>query len=372
MGSSVILPIILLSIILPVGFRNATAADAIELTPTEIHHIIELNSNQPYVAGYHVETRNLFTRERVEATSITVDFPSTDFDSFTADSWLGAGMFVQGQDSKLKHVDYAYYTMLVVDSQGDCFVDVGLHQTRESTAPLQMPTEELVYAYTWLISGLDPETPATLSANWDSEEYLHYSISAVGTNRTLLSIKVSSLPNCESAISRFYAGTAIAGTAFPQNHYVYYFQFGVVSNRIMPNANWSAHLREPRILRKPGWSPIETAWSIQGDISYLDYDWVWGGAPYGGVSAKYHENPLREPHEVVFSYTGQTLPPGTVLWENTGTSNTSMVPPTVFNQPINLETLFISAFEIALLVVVAFGAIRSHGSRKVATKRPLE
>ncbi len=371
-SSSAILPIILLSIILPIGFRNVVAADTIALTPTEIHHVTELNSNQPYVAGYHVETPNLYTRERVEATSITVDFPSTDSDSFPADSWLGAGMFVQGQDSKLKHVDYAYYMMLVIDSQGNFFVDVGLHQTRESTAPLQMPTEELVYAYTWRISSLNPETPATLSANWDSNEYLHYSISAVGTNKTLLSIKVSSLPNCESAINRFYAGTAIAGTAFPQHHYVYYFQFGVVSNRIIPNANWSAHLRKPGILRKSGWSLVETAWSTQGDMSYLDYDWVWGGAPYEGVSAKYHQNPLQDPYEVVFSHTGQSLPPGTILWESTKTSNISMIPPTVFNQPISLETMSIIAFEIALLVVVALGAIRYHGSRKMATKRILE
>jgi hypothetical protein len=363
---------ILLSIILPVGLRNVAAADVIELTPTGVHHIIELNSNQPYVAGYHVETPNLYTRERVEATSLTVNFPSTDADNFPADSWLGAGMFVQGQDSRLRHVDYAYYTMLVIDSQGDFFVDVGLHQTRESTAPLQMPTEELVYAYTWRISGLSPETPASLSANWDSDAYLHYSISAGGTNISLLSIRVSSLPNCEGAINRFYAGTAIAGTAFPHNHYVYYFQFGVVSSRIIPNANWSAHLREPRILRKSGWSLLEIAWSTQGDISYLDYDWVWGGAPYDGVSAQYHQNPLQASHEVVFSHTGLTLPPGTILWETTKTSNISMIPPTVFNQPASLEAVSIIALEAALLIVVAIGAFHYYGSRKMAPKRKLE
>lgn len=372
MQSSVIMSIILLSIILPTGLRNVAAADTIELIPTELHHVIELNSNQPYVAGYHVETRNLYTRERVEATSIIVDFPSTGSGSFPADSWLGAGMFVQGQDSKLKHVDYAYYTMLVIDSQGSFFIDVGLHQTRESTAPLHMPTEELVYAYTWQISGLDPETPATLSASWSSDEYLHYSIFADGTNKRLLSIRVSSLPDCESAISRFYAGNAIAGTAFPQNHYVYYFQFGVVSNKIIPSTDWSIHLREPRILRKSGWSLVETAWSTQGDISYLDYDWVWGGAPYEGVSAKYHQSPLQDPHEVVFSHTGLTLPPGTILWEDTGTNNISMTPPTIFNQPVSFETLSIIIFESALLVVVAVGAIHYHESRRKSTKRILE
>jgi hypothetical protein len=362
-SSNIIPLIILMSIILLAGFRNV-AAEAVEFTPTETHHVIELNSNQPYVAGYHVDTRNLYTRERVEATSIMVDFPSTESDSFPADSWLGAGMFVQGQDSKLKHVDYAYYTMLVIDSQGNFFIDIGLHQTRESTAPLQMPTEELVYAYTWQISGLNYETPAILSAHWSSDEYLHYSISAAGTNTTLLSIKVSSLPNCESAISRFYAGNAIAGSAFPQNHYVYYFQFGVVSNRIISNDHWSVHLREPRVLRKSGWSLVETSWSTQGDISYLDYDWVWGGAPYEGASAKYRQSPLQDPHEIIFLHTGQTLPPGTILWESTMTSDISMIPPTVFNQPVNLETISIIGFELALLTILTISAIRYHRSPK--------
>jgi hypothetical protein len=348
---------------------DAFEANTVELTPSENNHVAELNSNQPYVAGYHVETSDLYTRERVNATAITVSFPSTDTSYFPSNGWLGAGMFVQGQDSELGYVDYAYYTMLVIDSSGNFFVDIGLHQTRGSIPPLQMPTEELSYAYTWKISGFDPATPATLTALWDTNGHLQYSFSTDNTNTTLKSIEVASLPNCESVISKFYAGTTFAAGSFPLGHYVYFFQFGVISNEIIRDNHWSAHLAKPRILRKIEWNNVETAFTIQGDISYLDEDWMWGGAPYEGVSAQYHQNPLRDPYEVVFSHTGHSLPSGTILWESTKTSDVAMVPPTVFNQPVSLNTISVVVLELALLVVVAVGAIRYGRSQRMVPNR---
>jgi len=317
----------LLAIIPSVLSQTVRGAGSIELTLTEDHHVARLNSNQPYVAGYHVNTVDLHTRERVQATAITVSFPSTDTSSFPVGSWLGAGMFVQGQDSKIINVDYGFYTMLVLDASGNLFLDVGLHQTRESSAPLQMPTADLLYSYTWLVSGIDPSDEVTLVAGWDSEGFVHYSLAASGTNVTVASVNVAGLPNCESVIRQFYAGDATNGNAFPLGHYVYYFQFGVVSSEVIVSDHWSADLKNPEILRKTGWSLVENAWSIQGDISYIDSDWLWGGLPYSGVSAKYHQNPLENPYEVIFLYNGQTFPSGTVLWQNTSNVNDSVTVP---------------------------------------------
>jgi len=357
--------IMILTIFAPLATTpNTHAADAVAFTPTKNHHVAELNSNQFYVAGYHVSAPDLYTRERVDATAVTVSFPSTNARFFPPEGWLGAGMFVQGQDSKLGFVDYGYYTMLVIDSSGDLFVDVGLRQTRESTAPLQMPTEELIYAYTWQISGIEPATPITLLAAWDSSGYLHYTSSAVGTNRTLMSIDVARLPNCGSAISKFYTGSAVAGSAFPLGHFVYYFQFGVVSNKIISDTHWSAQLTEPRMLRKSGWSLVETAWAVQGDISYLDQDWMWGGVAYGGVYAEYHQNSLGNPYEVIFSYTGQTLPPGTILWDTGKTDDFRMTPPAVLKQPLSLDSTIAISLEVVSLSAVTAGALYSSKPRK--------
>lgn len=316
-AGSVIFIVMLLAIIPSVASSSARAAESIELTETENHYVARLNSNQPYVAGYHVNTVDLYTREVVKSTAITVGFPSTGTSDFPVGSWLGAGMFVQAQDHVIINVDYGFYTMLVLDASGSLFPDVGLHQTRESSAPLQMPTSDLRYSYTWRVSGISPSDEVTLVAGWDSEGYVHYSLAASGTNVTVSSVNVAALPNCNSIIRQFYAGDATNGNAFPLGHYVYYFQFGVVSSEVIASGHWSADLKNPRILRKTGWSLIENAWSIQGDISYIDSDWLWGGLPYSGVSAKYYQNPLVNQYEVIFSYNGQTLPLGTVLWQST-------------------------------------------------------
>jgi len=311
-----VLLVTLLSMSLLAIASRTEATDAFELIETENHHIARLNSSQPYVAGFHVNTPDLETRECVLATAITVSFPSTDTSHFPSGSWLAGGMFVQAQDNKLRFVDYGFYTMLVLDSAGSLFFDVGLHQTREETAPLQSPTAELVYAYTWQIRGIEPETPVTLTASWDSEGAVRYSISTFEFNVTLPAVNATDLPNCGSMIRRFYAGNVVVGP-FPFSRYVQYFQFGVLSSTGITNNDWSVHLKKPQLLREAGWNLVDTAWSIRGDISYLDYSWMWGGQPYQGVSAEYYQNPLQTPYEIIFFYNGKTLPSGTVLWQPT-------------------------------------------------------
>jgi hypothetical protein len=312
--NSSILLVTFLAIIPLFAASSVEATDTIELSPTENHHVIELNSDQPYVAGFHVNTPDLETRETVRATAITISFPSTNTSYFPSGSWLGAGMFVQAQTSQFRNVDYGFYTMLVLDAEGALFLDVGLHQTREANLPLHMPTEQLLYAYTWQISGIGPATPVTLSARWDSEGWVHYSVSAFGSNVTFLSVNIVDFPSCEPIIRRFYAGNCVV-MPFPFTRYVHYFQFGVVSSTSIANNCWSVDLRDPRLLRETGWVFVDVAWSVQGDISYLDGSWMWGGVPYRGVSAQYYQNPLENPYEVVFFHNCQTLQPGTVLWQ---------------------------------------------------------
>ncbi len=307
-----------LAIVPSAATSSVKATNAIELISTENHHIAELNSNQLYVAGFHVNTPDLETRERVRATAVTISFPSTDTSYFSSESWLGAGMFVQGQESKAldgrTFVDYGFYTMLVLDAEGSLFLDVGMHQTREESPPLHRPTAQLIYAYTWQVLGVDPATPITLCAKWGSEGWLCYSISASGSNITLPPVNVPSFPDCGPIFREFYAGNVVLGP-FPFSRYIHYFQFGVLSPTKIADIHWSADLRNPRLLRKTGWDFVDVAWSIQGDISFLDFSWLWGGSPHHGVSAQYYQNPLENPHEVMFFYNGQTLPPGTILWQ---------------------------------------------------------
>ena len=347
---------------------NCKAEDIVEVTPTENHHVTELNSNQPYVAGFHVNTPDLNTiTRRVVATAVTVSFPSADTSHFPQSSWLGGGMFVQAQDSRYLHVDYGFYTTLVLDSAGDLFIDVGFHQTREERAPLHMPTEQLIYAYTWQFSGIDPTTPVTLYARWDSDGWVHYSAYASGFNISLTSVNVASLPDCENIIRYFYAGNVL-NLPFPFGHYVQYFQFGIVSSEPITNSHWSVDVKNPMFLKEMQWNLVETAWSIQGDISYLDGSWMWGGHPYYGVSAQYHRNPLEYPYEIVFFYNGQTLRSGIILWqsENLGHNNTVADSRITSQCTLGLAESLVFSFS-TLVLIMMFGHIILARKRKITT-----
>jgi hypothetical protein len=311
-----VLPVVLLLVISSITIGRAAGSVSFELSPTENHHVMKLNSDQPYVAGYHVNAKNLSVYGTILATAITVSFPSTDTRTFPPGSWLGGGMFVQAQDTRFRHVDYGFYMMLVLDASGRLFIDLGLHQTREGTLPFQFPTEDVVYAYTWQVTGISLATKITLYASWDNDGFVHYSISALSSNFALTSVNVAGLPNCENIIRKFYLGNVIV-EPFPFSRYVNYFQFGVVSSESIANSDWTVDLAEPKMLKETGWVSVERAWSTQGDISYLDADWRWGGVPYYGVNAQYWKNPLENPYEIVFYYDGSTLTSGTVLWDYT-------------------------------------------------------
>ena len=321
------------------------------LTELDDHHVAELNSNQPYMAGFQVIDRNLSRYGTVDAVSVTVSFLSTDSHQFPEDSWLGAGLFVQGQDTVYRNVDYGFYMMLVLDDSGSLFLDVGLHQTRESTAPLQAATSELIYAYTWQISGHAPSEDFTLSMWLDSDGFANYQVTTSANTITLPAVNVISFPICKNIIRDVYAGNVYVGQ-FPFSRYVSYFLFGVVSSEPIHNENWKVQLRMPQFERGTDWIPVEEAWTIGGDAAYLDFDSKWGGRLYQGVTADAF------PYEVVFRYSGVTLPSGTVLWNQKLINNAASS-----DWSPNLQLIVISVISLICLQSCGFAIWRCMRKR---------
>jgi hypothetical protein len=295
------------------------------LTFTSEHHVAGLNSNMPYVGGFDVIADNLTLYGTVEATAVTVSFPSTEPELLPSGCWLGGGMFVQSQDHVFNFVDYGFYMMLVLDASGRMFVDLGLHQTEEATVPIQNAMSSLVYAYTWQITGVERSTPVTLLQSWDSNGSVEYSISVSGRDENLISVNVVGVLDCQNIIRGFYAGNVVIDP-FPLSRYVNYFQFGVISSQAIDDTYWQVDVKEPRMLRQTGWTLVDRAWSLEGDHSYLDYSLMWGGAEYSGADAQYYQHPLQNPYEIIFSWDGHTLASGTVLWDVTSTNNTEATP----------------------------------------------
>ena len=314
--------IVILTLILSAqAVSEAKCSGSFQLSPTSQHHVAGLNSNMPYVAGFHVVADDLSVLENVNATAVTVSFPESEPKSFPFGCWLGGGMFVQGQDHVFRNVDYGFYMMLVLDASGRLFVDLGLHQTEEATLPIQMAMSSLVYAYTWQITAVNVSTPVTLLQGWDSNGCVDYSISVSGNTEKLITVNVTGMPNCQNMIRTFFAGNVVIDP-FPFSRYVNYFQFGVISNHAITDTDWHVGLKEPQMLTTTGWTQVNKAWSLQGDHSYLDHDLMWGGTTYKGVDAQYYQHPLQNPYEMIFYYDGHTLTPGRVLWNLSSTNST--------------------------------------------------
>jgi hypothetical protein len=337
---------------------------SLKLSPVAEHHIAGLNSNMPYLAGFQVIADNLALREHVNATAVTVSFPSTNTALWPSDSWLGGGMFVQGQDKTYRNVDYGFYMMLVLDASGMLFVDLGLHQTEEETLPIQTCMSTIVYAYTWQIGGITKSTPITLIQSWGSNFSVNYSISVSGQEEELTSVNVIGMPNCQNMIPTFYAGNVVIDP-FPFSRYVNYFQFGVISSQALTNPDWTVEVEKPTMLRTTGWVLVDKAWLLEGDHSYLDHDLMWGGAQYVGVEIQYYQHPLLNPYEIVFSYSGTGSTAGRVLWDVSGIRNNTTTLFTSQNQALTkLSRRFLPVIMIVLGVAMILPFLLARNRRK--------
>jgi hypothetical protein len=356
--------------------------DSFRLSPVTENHVAKLNSNMPYLAGFHVNANDLSLREQVNATAVTISFPSTDSEFFPSGSWLGGGMFVQAQDHVFINVDYGFYMMFVLDAAGRLFIDLGLHQTEEATAPNHACRSNIVYAYTWQITGIDSSTPVTLLQNWNNNGSVSYSVSALGQNRTLTTVNVVSMPNCQNIIKKFYAGNVVIN-AFPFSLYINYFQFGIISSQTLADPHWQVDVKEPKILRPSGWVSIDKAWLLEGDHSYLDSSLMWGGATYAGADVQYYHHPLQKPYEIIFYYDGQTLTPGKILWDVSSTSNSTTALYVGQNQSFTILArralpIIITLFGLSFLAAFLLARRRRlknpayRGNRQVSTSCRLE
>jgi hypothetical protein len=322
------------------GFGRAKAADPVRLVSTDNHHLVEISSDQPYVAGFHVLSDDFRTYRMIDGATATVSFPSTNASSFPLGSWLGAGLFLQAQDHKYLYIDYGFYMIIALDFSGNLFVDVGLHQTMEGSLPIQQPDSRLIYAYTWQLLGIEHSTPVTLIARWNPEGFLNYSIRTEDTELFLMSIKVSELSDCENIMPQFYTGNVI-GQQFPLGRYVDFFQFGITGSEIIANEQWQALLEDIKFLKQEAWVSLEKAWSIQGDISYLDQDATWGGAPFTGVDVQQLSTFSQDGDALIFSYENRTLRNGMVLWDHSlANSNKSATQDLDFSQAFLAQLMF--------------------------------
>ena len=339
---------IALLVAMSVPFSMAESNSVPTFVSTDTHHVAELNSNMPYIAGFHVDTDDLSERETVNATAVTVSFGSTATGYFPAESWLGCGMFVQAQDHFFRNVDYGFYMMLVIDSSGTLFVDVGLHQTEEASSPIQAANSSLVYCYTWRVNNAEKSIQVELFQTWLDSDSVRYSLSVSGFNQTLGDINVRAMPNCNNIIPKFYVGNVVIGY-FPFGRCINYFQFGVASNKMIDNSHWQATIQNPMMLRTKGWAQVSKAWLLEGDHSFLDQDLMWGGEAYPGINMTTSIDQSGNNYQLIFNYTGKHYSGSRTLWNEPASTGFSFA-----TEP---QDLTLTSRRLLPLIVVLFAGI---------------
>lgn len=139
MQKSLIVFLLVLIIIVPITSLcpSANASTTFTLQPPSSAHVCRINfynwldgSRLPgplysYVGGIACYPDFSYNHWSVNKVSITAGFGGTTPSKIGSGNWLAAGMFLEGMDHVVGGEDYAYYDVIVLDNQGNLYLDVG-------------------------------------------------------------------------------------------------------------------------------------------------------------------------------------------------------------------------------------------------------
>lgn len=257
--SLLLIAVIVVATIIPTVHR--AKADSISFTESDTHHVPNVrwaldpnpSSSQPFASGYLSTTPSEESLHWVggprptckweaEATRVTVSFPGTpDPSVIGADNWLAVGMFVQGQDDTYLYQDYGYYTVLVLDSGGNLWLDVGGYRTFELTG-----YRVLMMSKAWQIQGLSSSTPVTLIAAWQSSGFIVWEVIINEVTYYPPDAFYNMRLYEPTAKESFYIGWANIPPMNSPFYVAYFFQFGITSPAGIQQAGWNALIEHPQ------------------------------------------------------------------------------------------------------------------------------
>jgi len=285
----------------------------------------------PYVAAYQEQESNWGSSfSSTQKVRITVSFPNTPpagqtiQDVIPEGNYIAGGMFLQGQDDEVDNHDYGWVASLSLDHDGIFQYNMAFYETYEGFAPfydIVGQTYWIIWRKAIVLYGVNPSTPITLTMQWNGGfvEWLY----TIGQNSYLAGLY--NVYAYRSSIQRqFYIGV-VWGYFF----WIYYFQFGIYSETEIMNTGWTVRLEDPQYYTADNrWKYVREAKSVQGEWSYLDNWWRWGGDIYGspievpyGACARYYgtngEGGLSEGFAIEFYWKwGDLLQGGWTLWNN--------------------------------------------------------
>lgn len=262
----------------------------------------------PYLGGYASIDSGYFQVDKVRA---TVNFPDTPNPSVIGgqDNWLACGIYSQAQGG-VEREDYAFYSAVVLDPNGNLWLDIGAWVDHEVIFPTDWPpTCNLDFHGTWQITGVDRSTPITLTMYWGNgtNKIVYWLVTMYGQDYPLEGASFDVGAVHPSIMKKFYVGEF--HFFWPgYDVWCYYFQFGIMSPQKITQGGWRACLASPQYFKDGLWHDVDCAMSIQGGNSFFDVTWMWGGNTYDGIGYVSGNN------WVTFLYDGGTIPNWWPYW----------------------------------------------------------
>jgi len=246
----------------------------------------------------------------VNGIQVTTSFYGTDPSVIQNDNCLFIGIAARGQDhvhggSGAIDWGYLYGLMLQPSISPNPVLYIAVYEVHEWEYSYKVIKSTYVI---W--PDLTVNSYATLSMRFGAD-YIYYSITMDGSNHY-----VDVWASNATAFKSFSVGTT--GRKFweiPLPGTVKYLQFsGAWSKYNIDRVGWYTHLSSCRYELNGSWINVPFAYSTNGDNSWMDNTFRWGGVAYDDASAYFG------PQYVHFSYNseGITLPPDTLLWEPIG------------------------------------------------------
>lgn len=274
----------------------------------------------PYLAFYDDEPHGA-----IYAAKITCNFSGTNRTLIQSDNYLTCGESLQNP-THTNDEDWGYTAYATLTQTGNITVGGDVWKACEKfwPKPIAQPcdgTDPGVFEHKFTFS-----TPTNAQVGDDITLFMEWNVTGTTIGNTTnwyyqinnepTKHPVASLVRVSQQISDFNKGTYYSLTSGLVR--ALYFQAGIGSAYNIGHGGWSVLIKNPAYVDQKGglYNTFFTpARSVQGDASFWDGTFKWGGEPYTGVSIESFCHGGTGPEgEVTFEYTGSDTVTGTRLW----------------------------------------------------------
>jgi hypothetical protein len=263
-------------------------------------------ATQPYVAAYH----NVSPHFAIKKAKVTCNFAGTDRTKIQPDNFLSCAASLQSPTT-VSGLDYGYQAYVTLRQTGSIIVGADVWRACETIPNACDPDGSVSKVSSKTVSiSATPSDDVTVFMEWNSagtSVTFYYQINSGSKT----SFHTFTKPSEEHP--NFNTGwfTVVPGRT------ALYFQAGMGSAYNIGQGGWFVWVKNPAYSTTVGGSYntyYSPGVSVEGDLSFWDRDFKWGGAQYTGVDADYACEGTTSAGRAVFFYNGLTLGTNVRLW----------------------------------------------------------